>query len=38
MKLIDLPFEKTNNYPNKNCIFISSYDLMSNTLDITNLL
>lgn len=35
---IDLPFEKTNNYPNKNCIFISSYDLMSNTLDITNLL
>ena len=34
---IDLTSEKNNNYPNKNCIFINSYDLIFNNLDIINL-
>lgn len=31
---IDIPYEKSNNYENKNCIFINSYDLMIGTLDL----
>lgn len=35
---IDLPFEKTNNYPEKKCIFVNSYDLISNSLDFIKFL
>lgn len=34
---IDLPFEISNNYANKGCIFVNSYDLMFNTLEVINL-
>lgn len=34
---IDTPFEKSNDFGNKNCIFINGYDLMTNNLDLNTL-
>ena len=34
---IDLPLEKNNNYTDKKCIFINSYDLIFNISEVTKL-